>query len=58
MSDLEDLVAQLNKEIADLRAKCNAKDDEYEQQVKFAQGVIAGLRAEVERLTKLPEKPD
>lgn len=56
MSDLEDflrdhhnpIVAQLNKEIADLRAKCVAKDDEYEQQVTFAQGVIANLRAELE----------
>jgi len=50
MSDLEDLVAQLNKEIANLRAKCDVKDHEFAQQVAFTDKIIAKLRLELEAL--------
>jgi len=37
-------------EIAMLKAKCNQKDDEYEQRVEFADGRIAALKAEIAAL--------
>jgi len=44
---------ELGEDRDKLCARCNAKDDEFAQQVAFTDKIIADLRAENERLTKV-----
>jgi len=41
---------KLGEDRDNLRAKCNAKDDEFAQQVAFTDRIIAELRTELEAL--------